>query len=286
MRKGVSIRPVNIMPVEAPGHLDLQALQNWAVRMASEAGGEMARRMGMGTRRIKCTASVVADAEQWQHSPDATWLTVHWGPVTGCIAIPMPLAVSTVVRALGYDGHSELPLGPVDLQVLIGCLQPGVTLLQDRAGLPGPVRIEAGHSSDGWPGEGPLVLLSFSMETDAVGGTWQLAVPWAALTETVRNSPLPHRASSRMGLDALQDVPVRADVVIDGGKLPVTQSMKLNKGDVITLDSDLTDLIYLRVAGRQIGRGRLGSSGGRWALRVSEMHWATPGFSIEEQRHE
>ncbi len=277
-----TVRPLAIPRADAPGHLDRLALQRWAERMAAACGPELAQRAGLLARQINSTASILSSVEQWQHAPDAAWLAVHWGPVPGRIAIPMPLAVSVVGRCLGYDSCSEQPLDPLDYEVLIAWLRPVVNWMQEVANLHDRAMLSAGEADLEALGGGPAVLLNISMTVGAAQGTWQLAVPWEALRELVRAEAALRGGRVRAEMAALGGLPATVEAIINGGTLALRESFELEVGDVVALDCDLTTAVELRVGSQPVAAGRLGSHESQWAVRITEIQWRRSAQSTEE----
>jgi flagellar motor switch/type III secretory pathway protein FliN len=287
MSAGDGIRIAPIAPVDAPGRRDLHVLCAWAAVSSAEAGEEMRRRVGVAGGTIRCSASILHDPENWQYAPDAAWLAVHWGSVTGYIAVPASLAASVVTTALGYDHTSYLPLTPLDWQVLYTCLMPMIDRLQERAGwdASGSLQLTDSRALQEL-GAGPVALWSVSMRGGAVDGCWQLAVPWEALRNSVRNSKLHAERQRRIPWTALQGATVEIEAMIGGGTLPLAHTVELSVGDIVALDRDVSETVELRVAGQRMGEGRLGSRAGKWALRLTQLDYDENDPAVTEERHD
>ncbi len=268
------MRPLRIPPPDAPGHLDTIAVQRWAGLLVAECRPRLAETAALPARGINCTGSILPSTDHWQRPADATLLTVAWGGVTGCIAIPMSLALPLVARCLGYESPSDVPLGPLDYEVLGAWLRPVTTWVQTRAGLDRVTVGPAAETPAAPPDGSPVVLFQLSVSVGPQQGTWHLLMPWEPLRETLQREAVEAAERNRIEPAGLRGIEISADVIIAGGVVPLRDSFQLGVGDVVALDSDVTSGVELRVGDRTVATARLGANKGRWAVRISEMNWA------------
>lgn len=283
--KAGEVRPLRIPPLDAPGYLDTIAVRRWADLLVAECRPRLAETAALAAHNISCTGSILHSTAYWQRPADATLLTVAWGTVAGSIAIPMSLALPLVARCLGYETPSDLPLDALDYEVLGAWLRPVTTWVQTRAGLDGvtvsPAADTAAAPTDSAPGNAllpqtePVVLLQLSISVGPQQGTWHLLIPWEPLREPLRREALQAAEEERVEPAGVGGIEIAAEVIIAGGAVPLRDSLRLGVGDVVALDCEVTSGVELRVGDHAVATGRLGANKGRWAVRVSEMHWAS-----------
>ncbi len=125
-----------------------------------------------------------------------------------------------------------------------------------------------------------VMLLTFEINIQNVTGTMSVFIPFNTL-KPIANELNPHiwiagrkehqrdmQARQRV-IETLQDVVLPIDVVLGETHLFVGEILKLQAGDVIQLDKQITEPLIIRVANRSQFWGKVGRSGKHIGVQVS-----------------
>lgn len=272
--------PLRIPDAGAPGRLDTAVLQAWARSLAGRAAEESLRRAAIPVEAARGSAAVLPDGGHWQYPADALWFAAG-GPGDWLhICISPALARAIVALCLGYESPSAHQLTGSDRRLLAHWLQPLVDGFAELVARPGQAYVTALNGAEPAMGafaEQALVLFSLSLSAADEHGTVQLAAPWDALRPAATRQVAASHGHQRVAPEALTAVDLPVDARIAGGTISVTETLDLAPGDVLVLDSALQGTVELRLGGQArlggqtVAIGRLGSQGGKWAVRIAEL---------------
>jgi flagellar motor switch protein FliN/FliY len=82
--------------------------------------------------------------------------------------------------------------------------------------------------------------------------------------------------SSSVRADTVREVTVKLRAELGRTRLSLIQASNLDSGAAVTLDRLVDDPVELFVNGQRFGAGELVSSGGRWAVRITEVTGIKP----------
>jgi len=266
--------PLQIADVEAPGRLDIAVLHEWAGRLASAGCAESLRRAQIPPESARATASVLADCSHWQYPADALWFAASGpqGSLHACMSAALARAV--VALCLGYESPSGDPLTGSDRRLLAHWLQPLVDGFTEMVGWAGQAYVSV--SGDAEPAMGAfadctLALFCVSLTAAQEHGTVHLAAPWSLLRPTVTRQVAATYGHLRIAPSAFTAVELPLEARIAGGTISVAETFDLGAGDVLVLDSGPQGAVELHIGGQAVAIGRLGSQGGKWAVRTTEL---------------
>lgn len=77
--------------------------------------------------------------------------------------------------------------------------------------------------------------------------------------------------SSSVRADTVREVTVELRAELGRTRLSLIQASNLDTGAAVTLDRLVDDPVELFVNGQRFGAGELVSTGGRWAVRITEV---------------
>jgi flagellar motor switch protein FliN/FliY len=70
---------------------------------------------------------------------------------------------------------------------------------------------------------------------------------------------------------SLMDVPVQVDIVLGEARIPIEELMALSPGEVVSLESRISDDVLIYVSDRLMARGRLVIADGQLGVTLSEI---------------
>jgi len=70
---------------------------------------------------------------------------------------------------------------------------------------------------------------------------------------------------------SLMDVPVQVDIVLGEARIPIEELMALSPGEIVSLESRISDDVLIYVSDRLMARGRLVVADGQLGVTLSEI---------------
>lgn len=70
---------------------------------------------------------------------------------------------------------------------------------------------------------------------------------------------------------SLMDVPVQVDIVLGEARIPIEDLMALSPGEVLSLESRISEDVLIYVSDRLMARGRLVIADGQLGVSLSEI---------------
>lgn len=70
---------------------------------------------------------------------------------------------------------------------------------------------------------------------------------------------------------SLMDVPIQVDVVLGEARIPIEELMALSPGEVVSLQSRISEDVKIYVSDRLMARGRLVVADGQLGVTLSEI---------------
>jgi flagellar motor switch protein FliM len=211
-------------------------------------------------------------------------LTTDAGEAAGLVDLSAPLALAFVDRLFGGRGaplEEPREMRPIEKRLV---RKVGEVLLREIVALwkpSGELRLALGPVASrredltGCPDSGALVVATLSLKTGSVEGAVRIAYAGALLAPLLRTAA---PAAGQVGPKARD----RGEVARQVGVFPMTVSaamapsminvrdvLNLEAGDVLVLDSKVTDEVVVSVAGRRAFWARPGSHGGKLAVRIT-----------------
>ena len=93
------------------------------------------------------------------------------------------------------------------------------------------------------------------------------------------------RGESTPNLDLVMDIPVTMQVVLGNAVMPISSLVKLGRGAVVKLDTNVGDPVDLIVNGRVVARGEvvvLENEDTRFGITLTEI--VTPGMRLQRSK--
>ncbi len=238
---------------------DLRALLGPEVRLETAGVGEVDARALFRADEHPCVLSFRVDgAEGW-------------------LAIELPLAVDCVERLLGTapDGKQARSLSDLETGVLIELFAPlarrVATALQAECKefavqqRPHELWAAAARAAERDPHR---LAIELAFERGAVAASLQLYLP--GLPPPGPTGAAGGRAEPALGQRALR-VPVALRARMSGSRVPLSQLLALEPGDVIPLDDRVGEPVLVLVGEKPFGTARLGTRRGKLAVRIERI---------------
>ncbi len=70
---------------------------------------------------------------------------------------------------------------------------------------------------------------------------------------------------------SLMDVPVQVDIVLGDARIPIEELMALSPGEIVSLESRISEDVLIYVSDRLMARGRLVIADGELGVTLSEI---------------
>ncbi len=215
----------------------------------------------------------------------------------GCITIDLGLCLAIAERAFGGQGKSQIDIRKLtDLEVAILDEIVSIILKNIKNAWEAFVEIDWKISETAMESRylniasdaEVLLLISFTINLDHSFGEMKLCVPVSSMEYTLEklaknNNPSLSKEASKDNAELLSKLVKALNVVVTGvldePSVNVDDLINLKEGDVMRLDSKITDDLKITVEGKNKFYGKLGLLGSKKAMQITSYAEERPDAS-------
>jgi flagellar motor switch protein FliM len=218
----------------------------------------------------------------------------------GCITMDLGLCLAIAERAFGGQGKTQSEVRKLtDLEVAI--LNDVVTIILEKIKSAWEAFVEVDWKISETEMESRylniasdaevLLLVSFTVNLDYSFGEMKLCVPVSSMDYTLEkftdsNNPYnlsisqeSSKESAALISELVRDMKVVVTGILDETSVTVNDLINLKEGDVMRLDSKITDDLRITVEGKNKFYGKLGLSGSKKAMQITSNAVERPDAS-------